>query len=78
MNVLREKVSGNKIRYLDNNFNLDLSYITPRIIAMAIPGEGIQKIYRNNINEVKEFLDSKHKNKYKRVSLVRLSLFFTI
>lgn len=69
MNVLREKVSGNKKRYLDNNFNLDLSYITPRIIAMAIPGEGIQKIYRNNINEVKDFLDSKHRNKYFMINL---------
>ncbi len=69
MEYLREKVSGNKKRYIDNNFNLDLSYITPRIIAMAIPGEGIEKIYRNNIIEVKKFLDLKHNNKYFIINL---------
>ena len=41
MNYLRTIVSGEKKRYIDENFNLDLSYITPRIIAMAFPGTGI-------------------------------------
>jgi phosphatidylinositol-3,4,5-trisphosphate 3-phosphatase/dual-specificity protein phosphatase PTEN len=63
MNFLREKVSGNKKRYKDEDFNLDLSYITPKVIAMAFPGEGIRKLYRNSIHTVKEFLDKKHPGK---------------
>lgn len=69
MEYFRQKVSGNKKRYIDLDFNLDLSYITPRIIAMAIPGEGFDKIYRNNIYEVQSFLDQKHPNRYLIINL---------
>lgn len=50
MDYLREKVSGKKNRLKQGNFNLDLTYITKRIIAMSMPGEGIQGIYRNPID----------------------------
>ena len=62
MNYLRTIVSGEKKRYIDENFNLDLSYITPRIIAMAFPGTGITSIYRNKLNDVADFLNQKHQN----------------
>jgi hypothetical protein len=52
MNYIRTLVSGKKKRYIDRKFNLDLSYITPRIIAMAFPGSGIETMYRNNIDSV--------------------------
>lgn len=52
MNYLREKVSGNKNRMKEQNYNLDLTYICPRILAMSFPGEGLEKAYRNDINEV--------------------------
>jgi phosphatidylinositol-3,4,5-trisphosphate 3-phosphatase/dual-specificity protein phosphatase PTEN len=64
MNFIREMVSQKKIRFKDNNFNLDLSYITPRIIAMAYPASGMESLYRNKMHDVKEFLDSRHPNKY--------------
>ena len=60
MDYVRSIVSGKKIRYLEDGFNLDLSYITPRIIAMSLPGEGLHKIYRNSISDVAKFLNKKH------------------
>jgi hypothetical protein len=47
MNFFREIVSGKKNRFKNNEFNLDLTYITPRIIAMAKPGTGLESLYRN-------------------------------
>ena len=64
MNIIRTIVSGEKKRYIDENFNLDLSYVTPRIIAMAFPGTGITSIYRNKLNDVADFLNQKHPNNY--------------
>ena len=56
MNLIREFISGSKIRFKDDNFNLDLTYITKRIIAMAFPASGIESIYRNNIDDVSRLL----------------------
>ncbi len=52
MNYIRTLVSGKKKRFVDRKFNLDLSYITPRIIAMAYPASGIETVYRNDIDAV--------------------------
>lgn len=69
MNFLRKIISGNKKRYIDDDFNLDLSYITPRIIAMAIPGEGIKKLYRNSISDIQKFLKKRHSNHYLMINI---------
>lgn len=37
MDFLREIVSGPKNRFTNDGYNLDLTYVTPRIIAMAYP-----------------------------------------
>ncbi|MCQ2816714.1 MAG: hypothetical protein MJ252_05535 [archaeon] len=60
MDYIRTKVSGKKNRYIDEKYNLDLTYITPRIIAMAFPGSGIKALYRNTIDDVSTFLKDKH------------------
>lgn len=52
MIYLKKLVSTTDKRYIDDSFDLDLSYITPRIIAMAYPAQGIESLYRNNIHEV--------------------------
>lgn len=54
MDFLREIVGGPKNRYKENGYNLDLTYITPRIIAMAFPASGIEKLYRNSIDTIAE------------------------
>ena len=64
-NALREKVSGKKSRYKDDTYNLDLTYITPRIIAMSLPAEGlISTAYRNDLSQVSKFLNEHHGDKY--------------
>ena len=52
MNFIREIVGGPKNRLKHDGFNLDLTYITSRIIAMAFPASGIEKIFRNSIETV--------------------------
>jgi len=64
MDYLRTIVSGKKKRYIDKKYNLDLSYITPRLIAMAYPASGIESVYRNQIQKVSSFLKERHKNNY--------------
>ena len=69
MDYLRQIVSGKKKRYLEDGYNLDLTYITPRIIAMSLPGEGLHKVYRNSIDSVSKFLNGKHPGKYMILNL---------
>jgi phosphatidylinositol-3,4,5-trisphosphate 3-phosphatase/dual-specificity protein phosphatase PTEN len=49
MDFIREIISGKKNRLIQDKYNLDLTYITPRIIAMSYPASGIESLYRNPI-----------------------------
>lgn len=37
---------------MNDKYNLDLSYITPRILAMGYPASGTEILYRNDIKDV--------------------------
>jgi PTEN phosphatase family protein len=46
---MRLTVGGNKRRYQKDGFDLDLCYITKRMIAMSFPSSGIDGLFRNKI-----------------------------
>jgi len=64
MDFLRELVSGKKNRFKNNTYNLDLTYVTTRLIAMSFPASGTEKLYRNNIDDVAKFLRFRHENNF--------------
>eukprot|EP01088_Endostelium_zonatum_P018142 TRINITY_DN570_c2_g1_i2.p1 TRINITY_DN570_c2_g1~~TRINITY_DN570_c2_g1_i2.p1 ORF type:complete len:790 (+),score=169.74 TRINITY_DN570_c2_g1_i2:23-2371(+) len=62
---VRGLVSGQRVRYQDNGFDLDLTYITDRIIAMGFPAENkMEMAIRNPLEEVRQFLENKHGDNY--------------
>jgi len=66
---LKEIVSEGRIRMHRRNYDLDLVYITRRIIAMGYPATGCESFYRNSFADVKQFLTEEHGNKYKVYNL---------
>jgi len=54
MDSIRKLVSGNRRRFTEDNINLDLTYITPNIIAMSYPSSGLESMYRNPIERVSQ------------------------
>ena len=48
MRSLRALVSGNRTRFKDGSYDLDLSYITPNIISMGFPSTGMESAYVAN------------------------------
>ncbi|EKX33150.1 hypothetical protein GUITHDRAFT_44334, partial [Guillardia theta CCMP2712] len=56
----RSTVSQNKRRYKKHGFDLDLTYITSRVIAMGTPAFGKHSSYRNDIHVVSRFMSLRH------------------
>lgn len=69
MDWLRCKVSGKKVRYKDDSYNLDITYITDRIMAMSFPASGLESCYRNKIGDVAKFLKEHHGTNYRVINL---------
>eukprot|EP01026_Neomeris_dumetosa_P065987 TRINITY_DN6359_c0_g1_i1.p1 TRINITY_DN6359_c0_g1~~TRINITY_DN6359_c0_g1_i1.p1 ORF type:complete len:552 (+),score=40.02 TRINITY_DN6359_c0_g1_i1:29-1657(+) len=67
---LKRMVSKNHRRFVNADFNLDLSYITDRIISMSCPATtATMKMYRNSMGELAKFLDMYHAGRYKVYNL---------
>ncbi|OQR81208.1 phosphatidylinositol-3,4,5-trisphosphate 3-phosphatase [Achlya hypogyna] len=64
MKVLRNAISGSRNRYTEEGYDLDLTYIHDRVLAMGYPATGMEKTYRNDVADVSAFLNKKHRDKY--------------
>ena len=55
--LMRRLVAGPKKKTPYNGSDLDLTYITGRIIGMAFPASGFfEKAWRNSIDDVADYL----------------------
>eukprot|EP00760_Papus_ankaliazontas_P039458 PhM_4_TR9569/c1_g1_i1/m.38186/K01110/PTEN; phosphatidylinositol-3,4,5-trisphosphate 3-phosphatase and dual-specificity protein phosphatase PTEN len=66
---LREAVSKKKLRFKKDGFDLDLVYVTERIIAMGYPARGREAVYRNKREDVEAFLKFYHDGHFKVFNL---------
>ena len=58
--LVRRLVSKRKRRFQGDGFDLDLSLITPRLIASGYPSLGLEALYRNPASSMRRFLVSRH------------------
>lgn len=68
-NFIKSRVSKKKRRFYMEGFDLDLTYITDRIIAMGFPSTGAESLIRNSMNDVINFFNTRHKDHYKVYNL---------
>lgn len=61
----KKAVSGRKRRYQKDGYDLDITFITPRIFAMSLPASGVDSIYRNPCDEVSHFFKAKYKDRFR-------------
>ncbi|KAJ4707380.1 Phosphatidylinositol 3,4,5-trisphosphate 3-phosphatase and protein-tyrosine-phosphatase [Melia azedarach] len=66
---IRNLVSKQRRRMLVEGYDLDMSYITDRLLAMSFPAERMRAVYRNPLWQVKAVLDMRHKEHYKVYNL---------
>ena len=67
--LVKSLVSKKKNRFCYDGFDLDLSYITEKIIAMGFPSLNLEGLYRNPLDEVQKFLNTRHPSHYKVYNL---------
>ena len=68
-NLIKSLVSKKKARFCYDGFDLDLTYITAKIIAMGLPSTNIEGLYRNKMEDVKRFFNTRHSKHHKIYNL---------
>lgn len=66
---IKQLVSKEKRRFEENGFNLDLTYVTSRLIAFGYPAENLEGIYRNHYKDVYNFFEQRHPQRYRIYNL---------
>ena len=69
MYYFKTLINSNNRRFIDRKYNLDLSYITPRIIAMGFPTTFPKSLLKNSVTDVADFLNERHGNSYLLIDL---------
>ena len=59
-NIFKRLVSKKKRRLQNEYYDLDMAYITERVIGMGFPATGCETIYRNSLVDLKLYLDRYH------------------
>eukprot|EP00051_Salpingoeca_urceolata_P003355 m.57167 g.57167 ORF g.57167 m.57167 type:complete len:337 (-) comp12707_c1_seq1:289-1299(-) len=65
----RHLVSKKKRRFRKDGFDLDLVYVTDRIVAMGFPSTGTEAFYRNPLSAVQKFLRGRHEEHFRIYNL---------
>ncbi|KAL6526383.1 Phosphatidylinositol 3,4,5-trisphosphate 3-phosphatase and protein-tyrosine-phosphatase pten1 [Orobanche minor] len=68
-NYIRNLVSKQRRRMLVAGYDLDMTYITDRLLAMSFPAESMRAVYRNPMWQVKSVLEMRHHGHYKVYNL---------
>ena len=68
-NFIKRLVSKQKRRLQNESFDLDMAYITERVIAMGFPSSGAETIYRNSVDDVQNFFHMYHNDNVKIYNL---------
>lgn len=58
---------------MEEGYELDLTYITERIIAVSFPRDCSEEIYSHNLKDVTRMLKSKHADNYLVSAQARVS-----
>ena len=66
---LKRLVSKKKRRYEDKEFDLDMTYVTNRVIAMGFPSTGCETVYRNSLKDISALFKKRHNNNVKVYNL---------
>ncbi|CAL6063370.1 4 [Hexamita inflata] len=64
MSCFRHCTSGKRKRYIDQKYDLDLSFITPTIIASGCPVFGAESCFRNPAHQMESFLNERFSCNY--------------
>jgi protein-tyrosine phosphatase len=69
---LRRHASGARHRFVspDGSFDLDLSYITPRLLGMGFPFQGVSSLFGNPSDELYRFFQERHAGHFRIFNLV--------
>lgn len=66
---VKHLVSKKKRRFQTEQFDLDMAYITKRVLAMGYPSTGVEKMLRNSIDDVVKFFHYYHNDNVKIYNL---------